>query len=66
VNFSNALLAPPPHVEAILGAAWQDEAVADAFADNFAHPDAMWRALATPERARAFLARVGAAPARAA
>jgi 2-polyprenyl-6-methoxyphenol hydroxylase-like FAD-dependent oxidoreductase len=59
VNFSNALLAPPPpHVEAILGAAWQHEAVADAFVDNFAHPDAMWRALATPERARAFLARV--------
>ena len=64
VNFSNALLAPPPpHVQAILGAAWQDEAVANAFADNFAHPDAMWRAIATPERAQAFLARVGSVPA---
>jgi hypothetical protein len=57
VHFNNALLAPPPpHVQAILGAAWQDQSVADAFANNFAHPDAMWRAIATPERAQAFLA----------
>jgi 2-polyprenyl-6-methoxyphenol hydroxylase-like FAD-dependent oxidoreductase len=57
VQFSNAMLAPPPpHVEAILGAAWQDQAIADAFCENFAHPDAMWRAIATPERAAAFLA----------
>jgi hypothetical protein len=68
VQFSNALLAPPPpHVEQILGAAWQDAAVADAFVDNFAHPDAMWRAIATPERAAAFLASArSAAPALAA
>jgi len=57
VNFSNALLAPPPpHVEAIFGAAWQDHAVADAFVDMFAHPAEMWRTIATPERAAAFLA----------
>ena len=57
VRFSDALLAPPPpHVQEILGAAWQDQAVANAFANNFAHPDAMWRAIATPERAQAFLA----------
>jgi hypothetical protein len=63
VRFSNALLAPPPpHVEAILGAAWQDESVADAFVDNFAHPDAMWRAIATHERAVAFLAKVATPP----
>jgi hypothetical protein len=62
VNFSNALLAPPPpHVEAILGAAWERQSVADAFVDNFAHPDAMWRAIATPERAATFLAATGAA-----
>lgn len=61
VHFSNALLAPPPpHVEAILGAAWQEQAVADAFIDNFAHPDAMWRAIASPERAAAFVAGRGA------
>jgi hypothetical protein len=52
------LAPPPPHVEAILGAAWQDEAVADAFVDKFAHPDAMWRAIATPERGAALLANV--------
>ena len=64
VHFSNALLEPPPpHVEALLGAAWQDQAVADAFIDGFAHPDAMWRTLATPERAAAFLARAGSTPA---
>lgn len=64
VHFSNALLAPPPpHVEALLGAAWTNQAVADAFIDNFAHPDAMWRAIATPQRAASFVARVGAGPA---
>lgn len=62
VHLGNALLAAPPHVEAILGAAWQDESVADAFVDNFAHPDAMWRAIATPERAVAFLANVATPP----
>jgi 2-polyprenyl-6-methoxyphenol hydroxylase-like FAD-dependent oxidoreductase len=63
VQFSNALLAPPPpHVEAILGAAWQDASVADAFIDNFAHPDAMWRAIATPARAATFLANVATRP----
>ncbi len=57
MHFSNALLQPPPpHVEAIFGAAWQDQAVADAFVDKFAHPDEMWRAISTPERAAAFLA----------
>jgi 2-polyprenyl-6-methoxyphenol hydroxylase-like FAD-dependent oxidoreductase len=62
VNFSNALLEPPPpYVEAILGAAWQSQSVADAFIDNFAHPDDMWRAIATLERAATFLAAAGAA-----
>jgi hypothetical protein len=63
VNFSNGLLmAPAPHVEAILAAAWQSQAVADAYVDNFAHPARMWRAIATPQRATAFLASVGAPP----
>lgn len=57
VHFSNGLLtAPVPHVEAILGAAWQNQAIADAYIDNFAHPAQMWRAITTPERAAAFLA----------
>ena len=63
-HFNNAFLAPPPpHVEAILGAATMHQAVADAFSANFANPAAMWRALATPERANAFLANAMAAPA---
>jgi hypothetical protein len=37
--------------------------LADAFTDNFGHPDRQWQALATPERTRAFLARHGAAEA---
>jgi 2-polyprenyl-6-methoxyphenol hydroxylase-like FAD-dependent oxidoreductase len=63
VNFSNALLtAPPPHVEAIFEAAWQSQPVADAFVDNFADPAAMWRAIATPQQAAAFLAGAGETP----
>ncbi len=51
------------HVGAILEAARHDAAVADAFADNFGHPEEMWRSIATPERAAAFLARTGSAQA---
>lgn len=59
-NFNNTfLLPPPPHVEEILGAAAARQDVADAFANNFADPAAMWRAIATPERAAAFLAGFG-------
>jgi 2-polyprenyl-6-methoxyphenol hydroxylase-like FAD-dependent oxidoreductase len=59
-NFSNSLLAaPPPHVEVILGAASQLQPVADAFCNNFADPAAMWRAIATPARAAAFLTNTG-------
>ncbi|MEA2189487.1 MAG: hypothetical protein QOK16_4498 [Solirubrobacteraceae bacterium] len=60
-NFNNSLLLPPePHVEAILGAASQHQSVADAFCDKWAHPADMWRAIATPDRAAAFLAAAGA------
>jgi 2-polyprenyl-6-methoxyphenol hydroxylase-like FAD-dependent oxidoreductase len=63
-NFNNSFLAAPyPHVEEILGAATMSQPVADAFCRNFADPAAMWRAIATPERAAAFLAGVGRAPA---
>jgi 2-polyprenyl-6-methoxyphenol hydroxylase-like FAD-dependent oxidoreductase len=63
-NWNNSFLAPPPpHVEAILGAAAQSPAVADAFSNLWADPAAMWRAIATPERAAAFLASVSAPPA---
>jgi 2-polyprenyl-6-methoxyphenol hydroxylase-like FAD-dependent oxidoreductase len=60
-NFNNTLLQPPqPHVEAILGAANEHQSVADAFVGRWAHPADMWRAIATPERAAAFLAAAGA------
>jgi hypothetical protein len=55
--WSNAFLQPPPdHVLELLGAATADKAVADALIGGFADPQAMWRRLATPERAAAFLA----------
>jgi len=56
-EWSNAFLQPPPdHVLELLGAATADKAVADALVGGFADPQAMWRRLATPERAAAFLA----------
>ena len=62
-NFNNSLLVPPkPHVEAILGAANEHQSVADAFCSNWAYPADMWRSIATPERAAAFLAAAGAPP----
>ena len=56
-EWSNAFLQPPPdHVLELLGTATADKAVADALIGGFADPQAMWRRLATPERASAFLA----------
>jgi 2-polyprenyl-6-methoxyphenol hydroxylase-like FAD-dependent oxidoreductase len=61
VNFNNAFLAPPPpHVQELMGAATASQAVADAFGNLWATPAEMWRTIATPERAAAFLARAGA------
>ena len=63
-NFNNSFLLPPePHADAIFAAATQRQAVADAFCDNFGHPDAMWRAVATPSGAAAFLMSASATPA---
>jgi hypothetical protein len=56
IDFTNAFLAaPPPHVLEILQAAAAEPEVADAFASRFSYPDQMWRTIATPERAAAFL-----------
>ena len=61
VRFNNAFLAPPPpHLEGLLGAAMMDQAVADAFCNLWAAPADMWRTIATPERAAAFVAKFGA------
>ncbi|MGH9277523.1 MAG: styrene monooxygenase/indole monooxygenase family protein [Acidimicrobiales bacterium] len=63
-EWSNAFLRPPaPHVVELLSAATADQGVADAFIGGFADPDAMWRRVATPERAAAFLASVRQVPA---
>jgi hypothetical protein len=61
-RWTNASLAPPPpHVVELLSAAGADKAVADALVDAYDDPPAMWRALATPERAATFLARTRSA-----
>jgi hypothetical protein len=58
-NFTNAFLQPPPdHLVGLLVAATQDQEVADALAEGFADPTAMWRAVASPERTAALLAGV--------
>jgi hypothetical protein len=62
-SFNNAfLMPPPPHVQAILGAATAQQPVADAFLAKFADAPSMWRTIATPERSAAFLASVAAPP----
>jgi 2-polyprenyl-6-methoxyphenol hydroxylase-like FAD-dependent oxidoreductase len=64
VHFNNAFLAPPPpHLEGLLGAAMMDQSVADAFCNLWAAPADMWRTIATPERAAAFVARHSSAQA---
>lgn len=52
------LAPPPPYLQQLLGAAAMDERVAHAFLNNFNDPPAMWNAIASPDRAAAFLARV--------
>jgi 2-polyprenyl-6-methoxyphenol hydroxylase-like FAD-dependent oxidoreductase len=49
-EWSNAFLAPPPpHAIEILAAATGDSRVADAFANNFNEPAAMWDVLSSPQ-----------------
>ena len=53
----NARLQPPAaHMVQVLGAAAQHQAVADAYAWGYNHPDRFWERVASPERAAAFLA----------
>jgi hypothetical protein len=55
-QFTNAFLAPPPpHVQGVLAAATEDQAIADAFVMNFGDAAAMCRSLATEEGAAAFV-----------
>jgi hypothetical protein len=53
---ANARLQPPtPHVRQILGAATRDQAIANAYADGYNHPDRFWAIASSPERTAAFL-----------
>lgn len=62
VAWTNAFLQPPPpHVIDLVVAAATDQRVADAFAENFDDPQAMWRSVATQQRTEAFCARARAA-----
>jgi 2-polyprenyl-6-methoxyphenol hydroxylase-like FAD-dependent oxidoreductase len=51
---------PPPHVLGLLAAAARDQAVADAFVNNFNAPRRGWEMVATPEGAASFLCTFGA------
>lgn len=62
VAWTNAFLQPAPdHVIELVLSAAMDKGVADAFADNFDNPPAMWRSLASPARTAAFLERARSA-----
>jgi hypothetical protein len=63
-EWSNAFLQPPPpHAIALFVAAAQNQAIANAFADNFNHPKKQWAVLSSPDATAAFIASFGAAPA---
>lgn len=56
IYMSNAMLMPPPaHVQHLLGAASQHQAVADAFIHGFIDPERGWHVLSSPENTQAFL-----------
>lgn len=61
-QWSNFMVQPPAaHLLELLVAMSGCQSAADAFTDNFGHPDRQWRIVATAERTHAFLERHGAA-----
>lgn len=59
VEWTASALGPPPdQVFDVFRAAAKHQEVADAYLDNFDDPRAMWSAMASPQRAAAFLDRV--------
>jgi 2-polyprenyl-6-methoxyphenol hydroxylase-like FAD-dependent oxidoreductase len=63
VSFANAVLFPPPdHLLGLLGAAAQNQAVADVFVNNYNQPRRAWDILSSPQRTAALLSRYQAAP----
>ena len=66
-EWSNAFLQPPqPHSIGLFVAAAQNQAIANAFGDNFNDPKKQWEVLSSPDATAAFIASFGAAPAPAA
>jgi 2-polyprenyl-6-methoxyphenol hydroxylase-like FAD-dependent oxidoreductase len=62
-EWTNAFLMPPaPHAIELLAGATQDTRIADAFANNFNDPPAMWRLLGSPAQTKAWLAGFGSSP----
>jgi 2-polyprenyl-6-methoxyphenol hydroxylase-like FAD-dependent oxidoreductase len=49
------LVAPPPHVARLLGAAGQHQVLADLYGSGFNHPDLYWKILTSEERTDAVL-----------
>ncbi|MEQ8345678.1 MAG: styrene monooxygenase/indole monooxygenase family protein [Sneathiellaceae bacterium] len=66
-RWTNLMLEPPSEALGMLiGAMSQNKALADAFTENFNHPERQWDCLATPARIQAWIDRVPApAPAQA-
>jgi styrene monooxygenase A-like protein len=63
-EWTSAALAPPPdHAVRLLRTAADDQAVANAFMDNFDDPDRMWASLASAEGASAFVEEARTRPA---
>lgn len=56
-DWTNIMLNPPAHVQELLGAMAGNRALCDAFSGNWDRPERNLEALATPERARAFMER---------
>jgi styrene monooxygenase A-like protein len=62
-EWTNAFLQPPPpHAIALLVAASQNQAIGDAFGDNFNDPQRQWGVLSSPDATAAFLAGFSAPP----
>jgi hypothetical protein len=57
-----AMLPPPPHAQAIFGAAAQCQGIADEIAENFNDPPRAWANVGSPAGAAAFLERHGLTP----
>ncbi len=56
----NAALGPPSaHADELFAAAAHHQAIADAYANGFNHPDAFWAIQSSPEWTAAFLTQVG-------